>query len=122
MRKEFTVNEGMKAILQGTAIALIDKVRTGIPREEAFEMALKGDFRITLKDGNTVVLETGSFDETGTPEHPYSVGELESAVRSVVDFEAGEGEQGLENLEWMGISEEMAAFFGWPKEEEEEDW
>lgn len=121
MRKEFTVSDGMKAILQGTAIALLDKVRTGIPKEVAFEMALKGDFRITLKNGNTVVLETGVFDETGTLEHPYSVGELESVVRSVVDFEAGEGEQGLENLEWMGISEDMATFFGWPKEEEEED-
>ena len=44
--------------------------------------------------------------------HPYSINELESLLRNVVDFEAEEGEYARGNLADMGFSEEQMEFFG----------
>ncbi len=51
--------------------------------------------------------------------HPFSVKELESVLRDVVDYVLGDPEYARENLDAMGISEEMAKFFGYTPEEEE---
>ena len=116
MRKEIDIDRRTKAIIQAVAVILLKKAGTGLSDEELLGLVLKGGFRITVKQDSPVVLETEAFDETGTPEHPYTVGELESAISSTAYFEAGEGKQGLENLGYMGISEDMARFFGWPDE------
>lgn len=52
--------------------------------------------------------------------HLYTLAELEDLIAGVVDYEAEEGyENGKENLEAMGFTEEQMIHFGFPEEIDE---
>ena len=71
---------------------------------------------VGVADGNYALTILNTPDEFMEAlwkcKHPYSIEELESLLRSVVDYEAEEGEYARRNLADMGFSEEQMDFFG----------
>lgn len=54
-----------------------------------------------------------------TPEHPFTAGELESAMYGVIAYIAGDPGCAAEVIREMGIPDEMATFFGYDPREED---